>query len=276
MMISEKAKLLITDLDGTLLTTDKRVTEFTKDYLVEFVNAGNILALCSGRDINSTTEVFESFGDGIKGAYICAYNGGQIMEYDSRKTVFKAGLDLETVSAIYGLADKRGIHVQAYSDDFVISKYADECVAFYRRHISTPSLITDKPMKYLPEKPCKMLCIELNDHEKQLSFRDELNAIYSDRLDIFFSNPVYLEIIPKGSGKGNSVRKLSEITGIPIENIIAAGDEENDISMIEAAGTGIAMINAKDSVKARADLITEFDNDHDGLARTLNKLFEKK
>ena len=51
---------------------------------------------------------------------------------------------------------------------------------------------------------------------------------------------------------------------------------ENDISMIEAAGTGIAMINAKDSVKAHADLITEYDNDHDGLARTLNKLFEKK
>ena len=269
-------KLLIVDLDQTLLTTDKRVTEYTKNFLLDFTAAGNILAICSGRDINSTTEVFESFGNGITGTFICAYNGGQIMKYDSKETVFKSGIDLETVSAIFALADERDIHVQAYSDEFVISKRADECVAFYRRHISTPSLVTDKPMKYLPEKPCKMLCIELNDHEKQLAFRDELNAIYSDRLDIFFSSPVYLEIIPKGSGKGNAVRKLSEITGIPIENIIAAGDEENDISMIEAAGTGIAMINAKDSVKAHADLITEYDNDHDGLARTLNKLFEKK
>ena len=271
-MKADQRKLLITDLDGTLLTTDKHVTEYTVDFLRKFTDEGNILALCSGRDINSTTEVFEGFGTGIKGTYICAYNGGQIMKYDNKETVFKAGIDLETVSEIYALADLRDIHVQAYSDEFVISKKADECVAFYRRHISTPSLICEKPMKYLPDKPCKMLCIELNDHEKQLAFREELNSLFSDTLDIFFSSPVYLEIIPKGSGKGNAVKKLSEITGIPIENIIAAGDEENDLSMIKEAGTGIAMINAKDSVKAHADLITEFDNDHDGLAKTLIKL----
>ena len=81
-----------------------------------------------------------------------------------------------------------------------------------------------------------------------------------------YSSDYYLELIPKESGKGASLIKLCEILGIPRENSIAAGDAGNDLSMIKAAGTGIAMINGMEEVKAAADVITETDNDHDGLA----------
>ena len=70
----------------------------------------------------------------------------------------------------------------------------------------------------------------------------------------------------KEAGKGSAVIRLSEYLNIPIENTIAAGDEQNDISMIEEAGLGIAMINAGDIVKKSADVITVYDNNNDGLA----------
>ena len=92
---------------------------------------------------------------------------------------------------------------------------------------------------------------------------------FGDRLKLMYSNPYYLELIPKQSGKGEAMIRLCEHLGIPVRNSIAAGDGDNDISMIQAAGLGIAMINAPDSVKSAADVITEYDNDHDGLAEYL-------
>ena len=89
---------------------------------------------------------------------------------------------------------------------------------------------------------------------------------FGDRLKLMYSNPLYLELIPKESGKGEAMIWLCNHLNIPVENAIAAGDGDNDISMIKAAGLGIAMINAPDTVKAAADVITTFDNDHDGLA----------
>ena len=81
-----------------------------------------------------------------------------------------------------------------------------------------------------------------------------------------YSSPYYLEIFPKEAGKGSAVKKLAEILGVPIGNTYAAGDEENDISMLEAAGVGVAMLNAKDAVKKVCDIVTKEDNDNDGLA----------
>ena len=93
-----------------------------------------------------------------------------------------------------------------------------------------------------------------------------LQEMVGDKLTLLYSNPYYMEIFPAEAGKGSAVKRLADILGIPVENTYAAGDEQNDISMIEAAGHGIAMINGTDLVKRSADLITDADNNHDGLA----------
>ena len=97
-------------------------------------------------------------------------------------------------------------------------------------------------------------------------FRKEALEIAPDKLSVMYSNAFYLEIFPKEAGKGSAVIRLCDYLGIPVKDSIAAGDEQNDISMIKAAGTGIAMLNATNAVKESADVITEADNDHDGLA----------
>ena len=140
---------------------------------------------------------------------------------------------------------------------------------YYNRVIKRPVVVTDDIVAALPEDPCKVIAIELHDLEKLEKFRLAIMEKYSDKVTTVFSNPNYLEIFMKEAGKGSAVVRLAEHLNIPIENTIAAGDEQNDISMIEAAGLGVAMLNAVDAAKNAADLITEFDNDHDGLEAVL-------
>jgi HAD superfamily hydrolase (TIGR01484 family) len=111
-----------------------------------------------------------------------------------------------------------------------------------------------------------MIAIELNDHDKQERFRMALQEMVGDKLTLLYSNPYYMEIFPSYAGKGSAVKRLADILGVDIKNTYAAGDEQNDISMIQAAGCGIAMVNGTDIVKEAADVVTKLDNDHDGLA----------
>ena len=95
----------------------------------------------------------------------------------------------------------------------------------------------------------------------------------SQELDCFFSCQAYLEIVPIGMSKGKAVQMLSHIMNVPITNTVAVGDAANDISMIEAAGVGIAMANATDEVKAAANAVTQRDNNHDGIAEVIQRYF---
>lgn len=264
--MSNTKKLFLTDLDGTILNDKKVITPRTMKALIEYVSRGNVFGICTGRDINSAKAVYDGLGVKLAGSFVIAFNGGQIYDVDNKKTVYRTGIDVKMGQEILKIAKDWGIHVHTYNDDFILTVAYNECIEYYRRVIKTPVIVADDIGPFMDKPLCKMICIELHDHEKQERFRKAVTEKYGDKLDLMYSSPVYLELIPKNSGKGEALRYLADHLDIPIENTIAAGDGENDISMIEAAGLGIAMKNAPDVVKAAADVVTEFDNDHDGLA----------
>ena len=140
---------------------------------------------------------------------------------------------------------------------------------YYNRVIRRPIIVTNDIVAALPEDPCKVIAIELHDAERLERFRGAIMERFGDTLTTVYSNPYYLEIFRKEAGKGSAVIRLAAHLGIRLEDTIAAGDEQNDISMIEAAGLGIAMCNATEEGKKSADVITAYDNDHDGLAEYL-------
>ena len=98
-------------------------------------------------------------------------------------------------------------------------------------------------------------------------------ARFAGKVDTFFSNPTYLEVVPKGMNKGEAVKMLCRMLNVPIENAVSVGDAANDLSMIQMAGTSVAMANGTDEVKAVADYITQRDNNHDGIAEVVEKFF---
>jgi len=117
-----------------------------------------------------------------------------------------------------------------------------------------------------------MLAISLHNYEKLETFRKRISGWAENKVRLIYSSDQYLELFPWDAGKGSSLLFLCDYFGIPVSDAYAAGDAENDISMLEAAGCGIAMKNATDNVKAQADVVTELTNDQDGLADMMRKL----
>ncbi len=265
-MDKSKKRIFFFDLDGTLLTSDKKISDSTMIALKKFTDAGNYFCINTGRAIDSARAVYEGLGLDFKGSFLCGSNGTEIYSVDDNQYVYKTGVPLDLVLKIIELAEKYDVHCHTYNETHIVSKKNGECMDYYRRVIKTPLIVTDDIMKEVTTPPSKMIAIELHDHDKQERFRMALQEMVGDKLTLLYSNPYYMEIFPSEAGKGSAVRRLAEYLDVPIENTYAAGDEQNDISMIEAAGCGIAMINGTELVKNSADVITAFDNDHDGLA----------
>ncbi len=132
--------------------------------------------------------------------------------------------------------------------------------------------ITQRLENVLDHAPFKLLAIDLEDRARLEAFRETVQAAEeSSNIICAFSNPMYLEFYDKRAGKGNALVNLCNALHVLEKNAIAAGDEENDCSMIEAAGIGVAMANAVPLLKERADYITEKDNNHDGIVEVIER-----
>jgi Cof subfamily protein (haloacid dehalogenase superfamily) len=258
-------KIFFFDLDGTLLTSGKKITKDTRDALKKFTDSGHFFCINTGRAIESARAVYDGLELDFKGSFLCGSNGTQIYSVDEERYIYKTGVDIELVPKILDLADSMDVHCHTYNENNIISRHDNECMAYYRRVIKTPLIVTDNVLEYIDEPPSKMIAIELHDHDKQERFRMALQEMVGDKITLLYSNPYYLEIFPSHAGKGSAVKRLADLLGVDIKNTYAAGDEQNDISMIQAAGCGIAMINGTDIVKEAADVVTTKDNDHDGL-----------
>ncbi len=267
-------QILFTDLDGTLLTTDKTISPYTRQVLDRWCQAENKLVLCSGRPLPSIQEVKETLSLNYPGMYLCANNGGCIYECDTQTMLLREEIPLADCRRILAIAEKMSVYCHTYSDTHILSPKDGEELAFYRRTIHLPAQFAKDPSSLLQEPPCKCLAISLKDTDRLEALRLALTDWADGRYQVMYSNPFYLEIFPATAGKGSAVKKLCERLQIPLSHALAAGDQENDISMLEVAGIGIGMQNGTDRTKKAATIITEFDNDHDGLAMTLATYLE--
>lgn len=264
-----KPMIFFSDLDGTLLNDQKIITEKTFHTLKEWCYSGNKLVLCSGRALDSILHVFETLKLDFPGIYLIGCNGGEIYDCSNQKLLLRRTISYHNLLKVFSIAEKFDIHIQTYSETHIISKKSGKELDYYKRAIHTPALITEDILSSLSKEPCKCLAIELTDLNRFETFRQTVINELGTELSVIYSNPNYIEIFPVESGKGSSVIWLCDYLNIPLENSLAAGDEMNDISMIKAAGLGIAMCNGRKEVKTAADIITNHDNNEDGLSEIL-------
>ncbi len=282
---ARETKILFTDLDGTLLTTEKKVSESTREKLLTMIRNGNSLVLASGRPVDSILEVLEELN--IKeeviqmqsegsaeagGIYATAYNGAVLYDCIRDEVIESYSVPMRAAQKLFDLAKERGLHIQTYADSHVVSIAEDAAIRYYTRVIHMPYVIGEQLEKELTHEPFKVLTIDLDDREKLECFRREIEAsALGEDLACAFSNNYYLEFFNKNAGKGNALIHICRGLNVLEQNAVAVGDEENDISMIEAAGVGVAMANASPELKKYADYITENDNNKDGIAEVIDK-----
>ena len=126
-------------------------------------------------------------------------------------------------------------------------------------------------VKALEHEPAKVLALDYQNPGRVTEFRQYITPRYQGKLDIYLSHPALLELVSPGVNKGNAVRFLCQYLSIPIERSVAAGDAENDLTMIQAAHVGAVMCNGEQLLKDHADYITSADNNHDGVAEILER-----
>lgn len=264
-----KYKLIAVDIDDTLLNRNKEISPATKAALIQAQENGIKLAVASGRlpyGVRPYAEALEVFS---RGGYYMGFNGGAIM--NSRdELIGKCYLDSKYIEPVYDILRPSNATTMVHKGDTI---YADNKVNDYT-HIESdviglPLNVVDDLPSFIDWNIHKFLIAGDPDELKVLE--QQLLDALGDEVDIYLSLPWFLEVMPKDANKGEGLRIICNDAGIDIRDAVAFGDSFNDIFMLKAAGTGIAMGNAEDKVKEAADLVTD-DCDRNGIAKALKEL----
>lgn len=264
-------KILFLDLDGTLLNDRKEITPKNRQAIEHILELGHKVVIASGRPLKSALIQAERLGLTGRGCYVIAYNGAVVYDCSRRSEVFRRTLEMEDLYTVFDEANRRGLHIQTYEkEDVVVERRNDTAVV--RRYCDSIQMdyrVVEDIRRELTEPPVKALLIDYQDRAPVEAMERWLVEHMRGRVDCFFSSHSYLEVVSPGMNKGAAVVDLCRRLGLPLSNSVAAGDEANDISMLRAAATGVAMQNAVPEAKAAADYVTRRDNNHDGIAEVI-------
>lgn len=279
---SDQTKIFFCDFDGTLATTQKTISEMTRNALDRFVERGNLFVFSSGRAMTDVREILKRTNLSYPNMYVSAYNGAEICYPKTGVTYYRETLPMEVVHKAFALADEMGLYIQVYDGDVIVTRSHTREIDYYTRTVHMDVRYAEHPDEDLSAAPCKCLVIDLDDPQEKIPpFAKALSEAFPGVVRCLMSNAHYLEIDPVVATKGNALKWLCRYLGIPIANSYAAGDAPNDVPAIEAAGCGILMQNARataptpedaDMMEKAADVITKEDNDHDGLAPYIDEM----
>ena len=267
-----KYRLIALDLDGTLNNDKKIITRRTKEALIAVQKKGVIVVLASGRPITGLKRESEALQLEKYNGILLSYNGGKVVDANSKQVLYKKSLPNETA-----------VKLLKHIEDFPVTPIVEDGKQYYTTSKDEFMIEFESNLNSLGVKevdnvaaavdfsPIKILIAAPNDvlvpSSKQIMepFKSELSFVQS--------TPFYLEATMKGINKASSLQAVCDKMNISPEEVIAFGDEHNDIKMIEFAGLGVAMGNACQQLKAVADEIT-LSNNEDGIAHILEKYYE--
>lgn len=262
-------KLIALDMDGTLLTTDKKVSEKTEAAIKAAEAKGVKIVLASGRPLIGINRYLEEL-DLMKGEdYVLSFNGGLVQNTKTKEVVSKISLKGSDLKYIYKISKELNVNIHAFS---AINGLISPKISQYTEHEAEINGI-DINIKNFDEVDDDedIIKIMMIDPEEILDPAiEKLPSEIYEKYSVFKSAPFFLEFTDKEVDKGLGLKKLGEYLGIKREEIIACGDAGNDFSMVKYAGLGVAMDNAISEVKEVANYITT-SNDEDGIANVIEK-----
>lgn len=269
-------KLICIDVDGTLLNNKHKVTKRTKEIILQAHQLGVHIVISTGR-MYTDAEYYSNL-IGVKSPVI-ASNGAFIKEKDNDKVIFKdvlgdsLSLELLEIFRKYQIRPYFCTPHKFYYGNIMFKLFylATQLVGTRSNSIDIEYVFSwNQWQKVLHKEKDNIVKGEIIYRDAALIYelRNELKKL--TQLEIVDSSKHNIEITRKGVSKGKAVAMLASFYDLKREEIIAIGDSENDLSMIEYAGQGIAMGNASDIVKQKADYITD-SNDNEGVANAINK-----
>ena len=266
-------KLIALDIDGTLLNSNKELTPHTRYALIEAQRQGKRIIIASGRHPVGVVPLANDLMLGRYGGFIMAFGGGKIIDCTTGKTVVSKLFPKEYLPDIVGVLKDSNITVMVHDERKIFANNRVNDYTYVERDILKMDMIAvDDFISAVNFDINKILLAgepdELDKYQEILSKR------YDGLLDVYKSVPYFLEIMPFGVSKGSMLPLLLEKLGVNKDELIAFGDNYNDMTMIGYAGFGVAMSNGEEEVKKIANYVCE-SNDDDGIAKTLEKFVLK-
>jgi Cof subfamily protein (haloacid dehalogenase superfamily) len=265
-------KMIVLDLDDTLLRDDQTISPRTRQALMDAQELGVKVVLASGRPTYGMRKIAKELRLAEYGSFILSFNGAKIINCKTEEELFSSTLSPETVHRLYDISRREDVGILTYVGDHIVTETAEPYAAIESNLTGMPVMEVDSFVKTVTEPVVKVLM--LKEAERLADVEKKLQGELAGELSVMRSKPFFLEFTEVGVTKGASLNRLIQTLGIEREEVIAMGDSYNDLAMIEFAGLGVAMGNAPDDIKAKADYVTD-TNMNDGVAKVVEKFVLK-
>ena len=264
---SVNGMMIVTDMDGTMLTTDKQISKENLEAITRFRQNGGRFTVATGRSIPSLEHYVPLLHLDMP---VILYNGGTIYDFNRREILWHSLLKEKTrdyVRDVYERFPDIGIEILLDNQIYVARK--NEIV---RQHLDTEPL--EHIMTTVDDAPKGWFKVLFALEPSQMDeFEAYMLSQNYDGVCFVRSFTHYFEMLPIGCTKGGALYRLSELTGVPVDKIVAIGDYYNDLEMVQNAGFGVTVANAPDELKQVADLVV-CDNDRHAIANLVDILLE--
>lgn len=270
-----KISCCVFDLDGTLLTSENKISDTDKETLRRLSRGGVKIIIATGR---TDLQILEYVHDlGIADPVITC-NGGQIINAFTKEVLHRKFLHPDDAKNIIDTAKAEGIEYLFYTPDYVYHAYSSERVKFFLSYNETAPEQFRVPIREASGYPdeeaySNIIKILIRDDTARIpEFERRFNG--NNTLTIVSSGKNLIDVMPENTTKGNGIKILAEKLGIPVSEVAAFGDSMNDESMLRAAGYSVAMGNADDVIKEICDFVTK-TNDECGITYALNHILNE-
>ena len=253
-------KLLALDLDGTLFTKDKQVTAENRAALKAAEAKGVHVVITTGRPLPAITHILEDLGLLDDKHYSVTFNGG-LVQRNNGDILIKKEMSREDLKQIYAVLEPLGLPMDVISDGIVYGVPSKGNHSLYRQANPTLTFVDVESIDDIPENIVYNKVVTVCEEAFLDAQIEKLPKQLYQNFEVFKSREIILEVMPKGVHKSQ---------------VMAMGDEENDLTMLEWAGLGVAMANAVPKVKAVAKAVTTKTNEESGVAEAIHKYILEK
>lgn len=262
-----KYKMLVVDMDDTLLTDDHKISEENSTMLLKAQELGVYVVLASGRPTSAMIEYAKELKCDVNNSFIISYNGSTIVDLKEDRILFEHSLTKDQIHSLYDFSKQNNTHIITYLNGQIISERNSEFIDIESEITGLELVIVPNFKEAVTTSAVKCLLLEEPSYLRNVE--KVLKKAMPD-LSVCMSKPFFLEAAPNGVHKGAAVQILAEKLHIHQSEIIAIGNAGNDLSMVQYAGLGVWVDNVDPELRHLADVIVASNNNH-GVAEAVKR-----
>jgi Cof subfamily protein (haloacid dehalogenase superfamily) len=260
-------KMLVLDLDDTLLRDDYSISNRNKDLLIKAQKQGVKVVLASGRPTSAMVRYAEELKLDRYDSYMISFNGATVTSMKTNEVLFETSLTKKEIHSLHDFSIENNVHIITYSDKGVVSETNCKYIDVELKLTGIPHHKVDCFKSEITTSAVKCILLEHPDYLKEVEIK--LKAERTD-LSVSRSKPFFLEVMPHGIDKAASIDLLANKLGIKQSEVIAVGNAGNDLTMVQYAGLGIWVDNVTPELRHYADYVVASNND-DGVAEVVER-----